>query len=69
MKDSDIDIVALFEDEITKDKRYSIYDILMAIEYKLGVLFDFRPMTTGELERNPIYFEEVTNNGVYYAGS
>ena len=41
----------------------------MEIEYKLGVLFDFHPMTTGELERNPIYFEEVTNNGVYYAGS
>ena len=69
MKDSDIDIVALFKDEITKDKRYSIYDILMEIEYKLGVLFDFHPMTTGELEHNPIYFEEVTNNGVYYAGS
>ena len=59
----------LWSDEITKDKRYSIYDILMEIEYKLGVLFDFHPMTTGELERNPIYFEEVKNNGVYYAGS
>lgn len=67
VKDSDIDIVALFENRVTKEKVYSIYDILMDIEYKLGVLLDFHPMTTQELESNPIYFEEVTNNGIYYA--
>ncbi len=68
-KNSDIDIVALFKDEITKEKRYSIYDILMEIEYKLDVLFDFHPMTTNELKSNPVFFDEVTNKGIYYAGS
>ena len=65
---SDIDIVAIFDNEITKQKRYSIYDILSQLEYKTGLLFDFHPMTQKELERNPLYFEEVTRNGIYYAG-
>jgi len=64
--DSDIDIVALFE-EINYEKELEIYGITGDIEYKYNVFFDIQPMTSQDLERNPFYFEEVTLKGKFYA--
>lgn len=63
---SDVDVVALFNNEVTRKEKYSIYDILMELEYKLDILIDFHPMSIKELQNNPLYFSEVTNNGVFY---
>jgi predicted nucleotidyltransferase len=65
-EDSDIDIVALFE-EINYEKELEIYGITGDLEYKYNVFFDIQPMTSQELEKNPFYFEEVTQKGMFYA--
>jgi predicted nucleotidyltransferase len=65
-KESDIDIVALF-DEISSDKELGIYGITGEIEYKYDVFFDILPMTREELEENSIYHREVTQKGIFYA--
>jgi len=67
-KDSDIDIVAIF-DEVTREKRYEIGGILGDLEYKYDVYIDFHSYTEEDLQRNPYYHYEVTNKGVYYAAA
>lgn len=64
-KDSDIDIVAIF-DEVSRDKVYEIGGILCDLMYKYDVYIDFKPYTINDLERNPIYYDEVVNKGIYY---
>jgi len=64
--DSDIDLVALF-DEINYEKELAIYGITGDVEYKHDIFFDIQPMTKQDLERNPFYFEEVTQKGMFYA--
>ncbi len=65
-KDSDVDIVALF-DEINYEKELGIYGITGDIEYKYDIFFDIQPMTEHDLRRNPFYYEEVTQKGMFYA--
>ena len=65
-EDSDIDVVALF-DEINYDKELDIYGITGELECKYDVFFDIQPMTKQDLERNSIYFREVTLKGKFYA--
>jgi len=67
-KDSDIDIVAIF-DEVTREKRYEIGGILGDLEYKYDIYIDLREYTLSDLERNPIYYNEVVNKGQYYAAA
>lgn len=64
--DSDIDIVALFEIEPDRSTRMEIWGIVGKIEAKLEVFIDLFPMTQGELEKNPVYYNEVVNKGVFY---
>lgn len=42
-KDSDVDLVLLF-DEINKDKRYQVYDILSDLMYKYNIFIDVQIM-------------------------
>ncbi|HBG48799.1 MAG TPA: hypothetical protein DDW90_04725 [Cyanobacteria bacterium UBA9971] len=63
--ESDIDIVAVF-DEIDRNKRMDIWGIIGKIEAELDVFIDLHPMTKEELERNPVFYDQVVNNGVYY---
>ncbi|MEI8388489.1 MAG: nucleotidyltransferase domain-containing protein [bacterium] len=63
--ESDIDIVAVF-DEISRNKRMDIWGIVGRLEAELDVFIDLHPMTIKELERNPIYYNQVVNNGIFY---
>lgn len=63
--DSDIDIVAVF-DNVDRNKRMDIWGIVGKIEAELDVFIDLHPMTKEELERNYIYYEQVVNNGIFY---
>ena len=63
--ESDIDIVAVFE-EVNRNKRMDIWGIVGRIEAKLDVFIDLHPMTREELERNPVYYDQVVNNGNIY---
>lgn len=67
-KNSDIDVLALFE-EVSREKNFEIYGIIGDLEYKYDVYIDFRAYTSDDLERNPIYYDEVVNKGQYYAAA
>lgn len=67
-KDSDIDIVAIF-DETSYDKTDEIIEILCDLDYKYNTYIDLRPYTIKELQQNPYYYDEVINKGVYYAAA
>lgn len=64
-KDSDIDIVAIF-DEVSRAKVFEIAGILCDLEYKYDIYIDLHEYTEKELQRNPYYYNEVVNKGIYY---
>lgn len=67
-KDSDIDIVAIF-DEVSREKTYEICGILGDLGYKYDIYIDLQPYTIEELQENPYYHYEVVNRGIYYAAA
>ncbi|MEI8129459.1 MAG: nucleotidyltransferase domain-containing protein [bacterium] len=64
--ESDIDIVALFGSEPNREKMSIIWGIVGPIEAQYDVFLDLHPMTKAELSRNPIYYNEVVNKGIFY---
>ena len=68
-EDSDIDIVILFANEEAKET-HEYYEILfqMMSDY-YGNDLDTQRYTREELERNPFYYNEVANKGVWYAAA
>ena len=64
--DSDIDIVALFDVAPNREKMGLILRIAGRIEAEYDVFLDLHPMTDEELDRNPIYYNEVVNKGIFY---
>ncbi len=67
-KDSDIDIVAIF-DEVTREKTFEIYGILGELDYTYDTFIDFKSYTMQTLQQNPFYYDEVANKGIYYAAT
>jgi predicted nucleotidyltransferase len=64
-KDSDIDVVAIF-DEVSYEKSFEIGGILSDLMYKYDIYIDFHSYTPETIQRNPYYYNEVVNNGIYY---
>jgi len=64
-KDSDIDVVALF-DMVSWDKTFEISGIICDLMNKYDVYIDLHPYTPAELSRNPVYYDEVVNKGQFY---
>lgn len=65
-EDSDIDLVALFNDKLTKEDRFKLWALIGNIEAEYDVVFDLHPMIAEELRRNPIYYNQVVNKGIFY---
>lgn len=64
--DSDVDIVAIFNNEPSYDKFKSILGEALDLELDYDILIDLHPMTIDELNLNYIFFNEV-KKGLYYA--
>lgn len=64
--DSDVDIVALFENELSRDKRMDLWGVIGNLEAEMDIVFDLHPMTMESLKKNPIYYEQVVDKGIYY---
>ncbi len=64
-KDSDIEIVAIFEVE-NKFKREIIWPIVGKIETDLDVFIDLHPITMDDLEKDEDFYDEVVNHGIFY---
>lgn len=67
-KDSDIDIVALF-DSIDRDKEMEIYGIVSDLDYKYDVFIALMAYTPEKLARNYIFHNEVVNKGIFYGAA
>ena len=65
-KNSDIDIVALFSKPLTRENKMKLWEIIGEIENKFDIFLDFHPMSEEEFERNPIYYNQVVNKGIFY---
>jgi predicted nucleotidyltransferase len=64
-KDSDIDLVAIF-DYIDWNKDFELGGIICELMYKYDVYIDLHSYTKDSLSKNPIYYNEVVNKGVFY---
>lgn len=67
-KDSDVDIVAIFG-VIDINKDFKMRRIICELMYKYDVYIDFQTYTLDELAKNPIYYNEVVNKGLFYAAA
>lgn len=65
-KNSDIDIVLLFDTQLTNKNELKLAGIVGNLEYKFNVFIDYHPYTMLELERNPFYYESVVEEGAYF---
>lgn len=63
--DSDIDIVVLMKTWSWKETS-DFYKVISRFRYENDVDLDLLPMTRGELERNPFFYDEVVNKGIFY---
>ena len=63
---SDIDLVALFGSNLSREKRMDLWSLVGEIETEMNITLDLHPMTMIELRNNPIYYEQVVDKGIYY---
>lgn len=63
--DSDIDIVALF-DEVNREKELKLYGFVGEIQYKYNVFIELHNYTLERLKKNPIFYDQVVNKGIFY---
>ena len=64
--DSDFDFIILFKDAYSINDEYKLAGIIIKLEIKYDIFIDYHPMTRKELERNPVFYDQVVNKGVYY---
>ncbi|MCL2334910.1 MAG: nucleotidyltransferase domain-containing protein [Endomicrobia bacterium] len=64
--DSDVDVVVILDRAGDRNVRGIIWDIVSFLDYKYDLVFDLHPMTREELERNPVFYDEVVNKGIFY---
>lgn len=65
-KNSDIDIVLLFNFRLTNKQALNLAGLIGNIEYLHNVFIDYHPFTMSELEQNPFYYESVVEEGAYF---
>lgn len=65
-KNSDIDIVAIFDKSLNREQRLNLWNLIGKIEVDFGVILDLHPMSETELKQNPIYYNQVVNKGIFY---
>ena len=63
---SDIDIVALFKNTLNRTERMQLWTLISSIEGEFNVILDLHPMAKEELQKNPIYYKQVVNEGLFY---
>lgn len=65
-KDSDIDVINIFERELTREESLKLAEIIGDIDYKYDVFIDYHDYTLDQLEKNPVFYKEVVDKGFYY---
>ena len=65
-QDEDIELVAIFEKEQTKEQREKIWRIIGKIEEDFDVFIDLRPHTVQSLKKEEELFEEISKEGIFF---
>lgn len=65
-KESDVDLVALFNSDLPREERMNLWSLIGKLEAEMDITLDLHPMTMIELKKNPIYYEQVVDKGIYY---
>jgi len=65
-KDSDIDVINIFERELTREESLDLAEIIGDVDYKYNVFIDYHDYTIDQLKKNPIFYAEVVEKGFYY---
>lgn len=64
--DSDFDFIIVFKNGYSIEDEYKLAGVIGEIELKYDIFIDYHPMTIKELERNPVFYNQVVKNGIYY---
>jgi len=67
--DSDYDMVFVFKSDYDFAKERELTGMIIDVELENDIFIDHHPMTKEELERNPIFYNEVVNKGLFYAAT
>lgn len=65
-KNSDIDLINVFEKELSFEEELELAGIIGDIDYKYDVFIDYHDYTLDKLRQNPVFYNEVVNKGFYY---
>lgn len=65
-ENEDIELVAIFDNEKTKEQRENIWKIIGKIEEDFDVFIDLHPLTVKELKKEEELFEEISEEGVFF---
>lgn len=64
--ESDYDFIILFKNDYSVAEENKLAGIIIKIELKYDIFIDYHPMTMKELKRNPVFYDQVVNKGIYY---
>ena len=65
-ENSDIDLINVFDNELSYEEELELAGIMGDIDYKYDVFIDYHNYTLNNLKKNPIFYNEVVNKGFYY---
>lgn len=65
-KDSDVDIVLIFDSEHGYDEEKSVYGLIGDLDIKNDLILMPLTYTMEKLEQNSVFHNEVVNKGIYY---
>ncbi len=65
-EDSDVDIVLIFDKELSYDNEMHIHDIVSDLNCEYDLIIIGIPYTKKQLKRNYVFNDEVTGKGIYY---
>jgi|GEM_PF-1637443 len=64
--DSDIDIAAIFPAPLILSERMKLWELISKIEAEYNIILDIHPMSDKELEKNPVFYNQIVNKGIFY---
>lgn len=67
--DSDYDMIFIFKSDYDTTEERELTSIIIDVELENDIFIDHHPMTKEELKRNPIFYNEVVNKGLFYAAA
>lgn len=65
-KDSDVDIILIFDKVLPYDEEMNVHDIVSDLNCEYDLIIIGIPYTRKQLKKNYVFNSEVTDKGIYY---